>query len=287
MGVDMFWALVPFCALGGAAAILVGALQARGAFSFTPIVPKFERINPALGLRNLLSTRQLFELGKMLLKLTLLIAVLAYVVMASLDGLVKMVYAPAAELLHLAGALTLRLMVYAGAIYAISAALDYVHQRYEFLKSQRMSTEDLRREYRESEGHPQIRARRRSIAREAAFANVATRVTAASVVVVNPTHVSVALYYVPGETALPRVIAKGVDALALRIRTAAALAGVPVLEDAPLARRLFREVALDSYINEDLIDVIAAAFRWARQVDRRPTQSGSCSPRQKPTPRTV
>jgi type III secretion protein U len=287
MALDMLWALLPLCGVAAAAAILVGALQSRGTFSLTPIVPKLERISPANGLRNLFSTRQLFELGKMILKMTLLLTVLAYVVMTSLDPLVKMVHAPASDLLRLAGVLTLRLMLFAGLIFAISAVIDYVHQRYEFLKSHRMSIEDLRREHREMEGHPQIRAGRRSIAREAAFANVAARVTSASVVVVNPTHVSVALYYASGETALPRVIAKGVDALALRIRTEAALAGVPVLEDPPLARRLFREVALDSYINEDLIDAIAVAFRWARQVDRRPAQSGSHSPRQNPTPRTV
>jgi type III secretion protein U len=289
MAVDMFWALLPLCAMGAAAAILVGALQSRGTFSLTPMVPRFERVSPGHGIKNLFSTRQLFELGKMILKTMLLLAVLFYVIVTSLDPLARMVYAPAADLLRVAGEMTLRMMVYAGVIYAISAAIDYVHQRYEFMKSQRMSVEEMRREYRENEGHPQIRANRRAIAREAAFAKVATRVTAASVVVVNPTHVSVALYYVSGETALPRVIAKGVDALALRIRTEAARAGVPILEDAPLARRLFREVALDSYIGEDMIDVIAAAFRWARQVDRRPTQpqSGSRSPRQNPTPRTV
>jgi flagellar biosynthesis protein FlhB len=114
-----------------------------------------------------------------------------------------------------------------------------------------------------------------------------TRLSSASVVVVNPTHVSVALQYSPGKTPLPRVVVKGLDAQALSIRTRAERHGVPVLEDPPLARKLFREVALDHYINEDLIDVVAAAFRWARQVDRRPPQSTSRSPTQKPTPRTV
>jgi flagellar biosynthesis protein FlhB len=107
------------------------------------------------------------------------------------------------------------------------------------------------------------------------------------VLVVNPTHVAVALQYTPGKTPLPRVVLKGLDAVALSMRAQAEQYGVPVLEDPPLARKLFREVATDHYINEDLIDIVAAAFRWARQVDRRQIQSISRSPTQNPTPRTV
>jgi type III secretion protein U len=270
-----------------ACALLIGGLQTRGMFSVTPITPKFDRLNPAQGLRSLFSIRQLFELGKMLIKMTLLLSVLAYAVALSLDPLAKMVYAPPADLLRISATLAWRVMALAAGVYAIGAALDYAHQFYDFMKRHRMSLEELRREHREEEGNPQIRWRRRAIARDMAFEKVIHRLSSASVVVVNPTHVSVALYYAPGETDLPRVVAKGVDALALHIRTTAERNGVPVLEDPPLARQLFRGVALDHYITADLIDATAAAFRWAKQVDRRSIQSGSHSPRQNPTPRTV
>jgi len=272
---DLFWILAPVLGLYVGCAVLIGGLQTRGLVSLTPIIPKFERINPAQGLRKLFSTRQLFELGKMLLKTALLTGMLAWCVILALQPLVKMVYAPAGDLLRISGSLVWQLMGWAALIYAIGAALDYAHQFHEFMKQQKMSTDDLRRDFRDREGDPLIKGRRRAIAREVAFSD---RLSAASVVVVNPTHVSVALQYTSGKTPLPRVVVKGLDAMALRIRTEAERQGVPILQDAPLARKLFREVSLDHYINEDLIDVVAAAFRWARQVDRRPPQSASRSP---------
>jgi type III secretion protein U len=145
--------------------------------------------------------------------------------------------------------------------------LYYAHQFREFMKRQKMSVEELRRDYRDTEGDPRLKGRRRAVAREMVFhQTMMSRLSSASVVVVNPTHVSVALYYVPGKTPLPRVVATGVDALALKIRAQAEREGVPVLEDPPLARTLFRDVALDEYIKEELIDSVAAVFRWARVV---------------------
>jgi type III secretion protein U len=267
--VDMLCIVGPLLAAGIAGSVLVGGLQTRGMVSMGPITPKFERINPAQGLRSLFSTRHLFDLGKMLIKTALLLAMLFHCITASLDPLMKAVYSPADDLLRIGATLAWRIMGWAAAIYVVGAVLDYAHQFYEFMKRQKMSIEELRRDYRETEGDPRIKRRRRAVAREMIFDQAMSRLPSASVVVVNPTHVSVALYYAPGETPLPRVVAKGVDALALRIRTEAKRYGVPVLEDPPLARKLFREVALDHYINEGLIDAAAAVFRWVRLMDER------------------
>jgi type III secretion protein U len=266
---DMLWTLVPLLALSGGGAVLIAALQTRAVFSVVPITPNFARINPAQGLRNVFSTRNLFELGKMVLKIVLLLGALAYVVIASLEPLARMVYAPAADLLRISATFSWHLMGYAAAIYAIGAVLDYAHQRHEFMKQHKMSIEELRRDYHETEGNPRIKARRRAIANEAASAGAARGVSSASVVVTEGTRVAVALYYVPGDTPLPLVIAKGLGALALRIRSQADSEGVPVLEDPALARKLFRDTALDDYIQEDSIDAVAAAFNWAQQRDQR------------------
>jgi type III secretion protein U len=270
LAVEMAWLLLPLFGVSIACIVLIGGLQTRGMISWVPVTPKFERINPAQGLRKLVSSRNLFELGKMLLKTALLLGMLFYCVSASLDVLLHSVYTPAGDLLRVVATLAWRLMGWAALIYAVGAVLDYAHQRYEFMKQQKMSIEEVRRDRRETEGDPRIKARRRSIWRETAFSSPMSSLSAASVVVVNPTHVSVALYYARGETPLPRVIAKGLDAAALEIRTRAKRYGVPVLEDPPLARRLFREVELDHYINEDMIDGVAAVFRWAKVADQRP-----------------
>lgn len=263
---DMMWIVAPMVAIGLGCALLMGGLQTRGIFSATPITPKFERINPGQGLKNLFSTRQVFDLAKMLVKTALLMALLIVSIALSLDTMVKMVYAPGAELLRISGIIMLALMAWAAVIYALGAVLDYGHQFYEFMKQQKMTVDEVRREMRDTEGDASIKARRRSTAREMAFTKMLKRVSSANVVVANPTHVCVALYYAPNETDLPRVVAKGVDMQALRIRAEAERGNVPIFEDPPLARRLFRDVALDQYINEDLIDAIAAVFRWAQRV---------------------
>lgn len=289
MGRNLVYLLAPLLALSVICAVLVGAAQTRGVLSMGPITPKFERMNPGKGLKNIFSTRQLFELGKLFVKCGLLLGAFGVCVVFSLGALVQMVYAQPMQLLRIAGGSVMQLMAWAALIYALAAGLDYAHQRYEFLKEQKMTVAEVRRENRDTEGDPHIKAHRRVLGRQLAFSDVSGRVPAASVVIANPTHVCVALYYVPGKTPLPRVVAKGVDAMALRIRAEAERSGVPICEDPPLARRLFSEVPLDQYINEGLIDAIAEVMRWATEADRRtrPAQSGSRSLSRKPTPRMV
>jgi type III secretion protein U len=266
---DALWILLPLVGIGMLCAVLVGGLQTRGMVSMTPITPKFERINPGQALQRLFSTRQWLELGKMLVKTTLLLGLLGYFCVTSLDALVTTTYTPAAELPGVAAKLLWRLMGWAALVYVCAGVMDYAHQFFEFMKQQKMSIEELRQERRDFEGNPQIKGRRRAIAREAILnPQPPGRPLAASVVVVNPTHFAVALYYEPRTTPLPRVVAKGVDAAALSIRARAERDGVPVLQDPPLARRIFREVPLDHYISDELVDAVARVFRWINARER-------------------
>jgi len=266
---DMLWTLVPLLGLSVGCSVLFGAIQTRGVFSVHPVTPQFSRIDPAKGLRNLFSTRNLFELGKLIVKVSLLLTTFFFVISSALDPLARLVYAPAADLLRLCATVTWKLMGYAAIIYAIGAALDYAHQSYEFMKQQKMSLEELRRDYQDTEGNPRIKARRRAIARDALEAGAPHPLASANVVVADGARVVVALYYVSGETPLPMVISKGAGAQALQLRLQAEHDGVPVFEEGALANRLFREVALEDYIPETLIDAVSAAFNWAQEVDKR------------------
>jgi type III secretion protein U len=171
MVVDAAWILAPVLLIAMTAATLAGLLLTRGVFSFQPLTPKFENISPAKGLKNIFSMKQLFELGKLLVKVTLLTATLFWVATASLDALVKMVYSPATDLLRLGSKLGFSLMKQAAVVYVFCALLDYWHQHYEFMKQQRMTVDEVRREVREHEGDPWIKASRRSTARELIFAD--------------------------------------------------------------------------------------------------------------------
>ena len=265
---DAVWVVLPLLLLGGMFATLAGSLQTRGLVSMRPLVPNFDRINPALNLRNLLTLRNLLELCGMLVKAALLLGLLFYFVYTSISTLVKAAYAAPADVLHIGSLLVWHLMGWAAVIYAIAATFDYAHKFYVFMKNHKMSLEEVRRDHKETEGNPQIKYRRRALGREMAFSNPLARVPGASVVVTNPTHIAVALYYKPGETPLPRVVAKGADAMALQIRLRAVREGVPVVEERLLARRLFREVAVDRYINGELVDAVAAVFRRVKQVEK-------------------
>jgi type III secretion protein U len=265
---DALWVIVPLMLLSGVAAMLMGALQTRGMVSMRPLVPKFDRINPALNLHNLLTLRNLLALCAMLLKAALLVGLLAYFVRSSIGTLAEAAYAPPADVLHIGAVLVWHLMGWAAVIFAIAAVFDYAQKYYAFMQSLKMSVDEVRRDHRETEGNPHIKHRRRFLGREMIFSNPLVRVPGASVVVANPTHFAVALYYKAGETPLPRVIAKGVDGMALQIRLRAQREGVPVVEERWLARRLFREVAVGRYINGELVDAVAAVFRQVRQLEK-------------------
>jgi type III secretion protein U len=264
---EVFWILGPL--LSGYIALSAGisAIQTRGAFSWAPLKPSLARINPGQGLSSLLSLRSLLELGRMLLKTALLMGILGYAVALSLDSIVKLIDAPAPELLGLAATLVWRLMGLAVIAYVVGAALDYAMQFYQFMRRQRMSIQELRQDYQETEGNPRIKSQRRVLAQETLTTANLSRVTDATLVVVELNRVAVALQYT-SSTPLPRVITRGYDALATSILKHARASGVPVLQDPTLARKL-ASVPLEHYIGEDLIDPVAAAIRWARQVDRR------------------
>lgn len=273
MLMDAAWVIGPLLGASVVLSVLVGGIQTRGMISFVPITPQFSRLNPGEGLRNLFTLRQLFELGKMVLKILLLLGMLVYFLAESLTIITRQVYAPAATVLHTGAQLTWRMMGLAAIIYLLTAIVDYAHQFYEFMKKQKMSIEELRQDLRDAEGDPRIKGRRRAIARELLFSPSLVAVSSSSVVVVNPTHFAVALKYQRGTTPLPRVVAKGVDATALRIRELAGRAGVPVLEDRPLARKLYRDVPVGHYIKDELVDAVAAVFRWVRLMEERHQES--------------
>ena len=152
---------------------------------------------------------------------------------------------------------TLALMLAALSVFALVAAADYAWQRASFMKRMRMSRKDVRDELKNTEGDPQIRSRLRQIRAERSRQRMMQAVPKASVVIVNPTHYAVALRYAPDETPAPVCVAKGVDALALRIKAVAKAADVPIVEDAPLARALYASTEVDHEIRTEHFKAVA------------------------------
>jgi type III secretion protein U len=257
--------VLPLLGAGVVAAVLAGFAQTRGVFSFDPLKLKFERMNPAEGLKRLFSSRQVFELLKLVAKVCLLGSALWYIVKDGMAPALRSVYSAPQTAGLIGWELLLWLFGTAAIIYLLTALADFGIQIYEFIKQQRMTKDEVRREHRDENGDPHVRGRRRALQRELASGQGAP-LAKASVVVTNPTHVAVALYYERGITELPVVIAKELDKQALMLRRQAQRLQVPIVENVPLARRLYAEVPLNDCIEEVHFEAVAEVLRFVRDL---------------------
>lgn len=261
----LLWAMLVPAVVVGLAGVAGGFFQVGGMAVWSRLRPDVSRLNPAQGLKRVFSTRNLINLAKMLTK-TLLLGALMFVVIRSFIGTAIRLgeVSPAAMLLVIAHAVLVT-FAWAALIYAVMAGVDYAHQRYEYLKQNRMSTDELRREHKDAEGDPINAGRRRSAHMEMVYASLADRLRSASAVI-HSQRVAVALQYL-GEKDLPRVLARGEGEVAAQIRRFAADALVPVEFDAALAERLYEEVPLEHPIPRSLYRPVAALMRWAQGLD--------------------
>jgi flagellar biosynthetic protein FlhB len=260
--------VLPVAAAAALGATLATLLQTGGLISAKPLAPSFAKISPWAGLQRLAGPEALVEFLRTLAKLGLVGAALWYAA-ADLQPLQAALHQPAAALPATAGAVALRLMLAALVAFAGVALLDLVWVRFRHARQLRMSRQDLRDESKDSDGDPRLKARRRQLRQAQGRQRMMAAVPRAAVVVTNPTHVAVALAYGGGDAA-PRVVAKGVDAVAARIRAAATAAGVPLVANPPLARALWR-LDIDAEIPAEHYQAVAEiiAYVW-RQRGGRP-----------------
>jgi type III secretion protein U len=246
-------------ALAPAAAALVAgaacaALQAGSGFAPEALRPRLERIDPLRGLRRLADPSQLARAGLGVAKAAVLVAVLAAWLRDHAAPLAQLPRAETAALLRAAPAI-LGLLSRLAAAFLAFGAVDWALARSRHRRSLRMTRDEVRREHKEDEGDPEHRAERRRRHRALLEAGPISRAT---VVVVNPTHVAVALRHDRGGEEAPRVVAKGAGLAALRIRSSARRAAVPIVRDVPLARALYRLAEVGDEIPEDLYEAAAA-----------------------------
>jgi flagellar biosynthesis protein FlhB len=262
------------------AALLVGAgavlLQTGFLFSFTPLKPDPARLNPGAGLRRLFGADGAMEGVKALTKLAAMGFAVWYALRAALPALRLAPFRDPRALPGVASGLVLRVLVAVLAVQAAIALGDVVWMRLRHARGLRMSREEVREEQKESDGDPKIKARVRQIRLQRARRRILAAVPKATVVVTNPTHYAVALAYDQGKSAAPRVVAKGVDSMAARIRETAIAHGVPVVANPPLARALHR-LALDAEIPPEhykaVAELIAYVWRLGARSAARETAS--------------
>lgn len=274
--VDALGAIAPLLLALALAAIAANVSQVGGVFSFDPVTPDFNRLNPATGAQRLFSLRALYDAARSLLKLAVL-SIVAWGAMRNLlPDLYRLSYIDAhghaAFILRDVGPLLFKLFL---AVLLI-ALVDLVYSRWDFARNMRMSHRDITDEHKQREGDPRIRSRLRQLRTEMLKqARSARRVPEADVLITNPTHIAIALSYRHGEMPAPKLLAKASGKLALKMREAARAHAIPVVENRPLARELFKRADTDQYVPEDLYPRVARILIWVYAMRRQRQQEAA------------
>lgn len=255
-----------------AAGLLIDFLQMGPILTFEKVMPKLENMNPVEGVKRMFSMDNLVELLKAVVKAALLLFIGWLVLRAALPQLVGLARSPqtSPQLIGaLAWELSSRLVMWTLGVFAFVALLDVVYQRHSFEKKMRMSIRDIKQEYKESEGDPIIKQQRKQAHQEWSQQNQTQAARNANVLVVNPTHVAIAIDYDRETSPVPTIAAKGEDHVARAMREAAEEAGVPIVRNVPLARDLLARGEIGEIVPGDLFEIIAEVVLWAREVRER------------------
>jgi flagellar biosynthetic protein FlhB len=246
-------------------------------FSTKALQPKFSRMNPLSGLGNMVSSRSAVELGKAIVK-TILIGIIAWMVAQSqLNDVLSLGMESVKEgSTHLGHILLISFLAITSGLVLI-AAIDAPYQMWQYANKHKMTREQVRQESKESDGNPEIKAKIRAQQREMARRRMMSEVPNADIVITNPTHYAVALKYTDGKMRAPKVIAKGADEVAAKIRELAQENKVPLLEAPPLARALYQHTELGDEIPEALYTVVAEVLAYVFQL-RAYKQHGGARP---------
>jgi flagellar biosynthesis protein FlhB len=262
--------LIPVVLLFVIAAIAGSVLQSGLLFAPDQLMPKFERISFGSGFKRLLGARAIGEFVKGVVKMTAIGVTIWFTIMPELRGLDRFILFEPAQLGSAIQDIAITIMIATLVGVTLFAGVDLLYQRIMHTRNLRMTREELKQEFKESEGDPVIKARLKKLRADRARRRMMAEVPKASVVITNPTHFAVALSYDQQSMAAPRVVAKGADLVALRIREIATENDVPIVENPPLARALHAHVELDEDIPAEHYRAVAEVISYVMKIKGGP-----------------
>ncbi|MBA5779288.1 flagellar biosynthesis protein FlhB [Stappia sp. F7233] len=249
-------------------AVAGNLVQHRFVWSTERITPKLNKVSPLAGFKRLFSKESLVNFAKGLAKIVIVGSLMTLVLWPQRDTVDTMIFRETSVMLTETRDLVLKLIIAILSFMTVVAGLDYLYQRHRWFEKLKMTKQEVKEEYKQTEGDPQIKARIRQLRLERSRKRMMASVPDATVVVTNPTHFAVALKYEDGMQA-PVCVAKGVDQVALKIREVAKANNVPVIENPPLARALHASIDIDESIPEEhyraVAEVIGFVFRMRRR----------------------
>ncbi|GLX68497.1 flagellar biosynthesis protein FlhB [Paenibacillus glycanilyticus] len=268
--VDMLMFLAPIFAIVVVMAVVGNVMQFGFLLTGEPLKPKFSKLNPINGFKQIFSMRTVVEFLKSILKLVIIGVLVYQAIWSDWDKILILSSLSVEQIFQFTAGLTVKLGLETGAVLAVLAFADYMYQRYEHAKSLRMSKQDIKDEYKKSEGDPLIKGKIRERQRRMAMQRMMQEVPKADVVITNPTHFAIALQYDASKMEAPLIIAKGMDHVALRIREVAKEHDIIMMENKPLARALYERAEIGDSIPGDLFqavaEVLAAVYKMKGRV---------------------
>ena len=257
-----------FVAVAAVIGIAANMAQIGVLFTFEPIIPKMEKLNPVEGAKKIFSMKNVFEFLKNVVKVCFLSYLLYKIIWASVPELLTMCYGTVDDIFPCLKVMLKRLAVYTAFGYIVIAIVDRLFQGRNFTKQMMMTKDEVKREYKEMEGSAEIKQAQRQFRDEILNGPDPVKATKdSSVVVTNPTHIAVAISYKPEEAPLPKVMVMGADKVAAVIRRTAMEEGIPIMENVPLARRLYAEAKVEEFIPLALVEPVAQVLKWVKSLN--------------------
>ncbi|MDD6194231.1 MAG: flagellar biosynthesis protein FlhB [Lachnospiraceae bacterium] len=249
--------MAPFLIGGFVVAIVISIVQVGWLVSTKPLEPKLDKFNPINGFKRIISKDSIFNLFKSILKIALIFYVAYTCIKGQKNNLFMLYEIPLKQAIALIGSIIIDTGLRISLVYLIVGLADYIYQKRRFKEDMKMTKQEVKEEYKNTEGDPQVKGRQRQRMREASQRRMMQDVPKADVVITNPTHISVAIRYDASQESAPTVLAKGEDYLALKIRETAKEHGVAIMENKPLARAIYATVDVGQQIPPELYQAVA------------------------------
>ena len=263
---ELLLQLLPFFLIGVVISVLINMLQFKFKITTKPLHPKFSKLNPVSGMKKLFSKEKIIELLKSIAKIILIM----YVVYSTIKGdwvyLVKFYQMPLTQAIELIGSVVINMGLKISLVFMVVAFADLFYQRWKFHEDIKMTKQEVKDEYKNAEGDPQVKSRIRQKMMEASRRRMMQAVPRADVVITNPTHYAVALKYEPEKIDAPYIVAKGEDYLAQKIKEIARENNVQIVENKPLARMLYHNVEVGEPIPPELFQAVAEVLAFVYNI---------------------
>ncbi len=271
--VDLSYIMLPLL-LFPVAGVLANLMQVGLLFTTEPLTPNLAKLNPVEGVKKIFSPTSLMELVKGVVKLVV-VAYMAYIAMKrEMDGLLLLPEMDVVAILTYLGSAAFNIILMTSWVLLLLAAIDYIFQKWEFEKGLMMTKQEVKDEHKDTEGNPMIKSRIRTLQRQVARQRMMKEVPEATAVITNPNHLAIAVKYEQGKMRAPVVVAKGANLVAEKIKEVARKNGVPMVENKPLARTLWKTVEIGKEIPASLYKALAEVLAYVYRIKSREVQGG-------------